>query len=681
MARKSRCRRAIRLSRLVALCLGFAMGAAAAHAQISTELSEQAIAVGERVSLLITIDHEEPADVDVPALSFAGVRVVEGPTIRPVSILTSTGRERAVEVRFVLEATAAGRYVLPPTEVRVAGQSYLTMPRLLTIGERGNRSSVPFLARWVGADRSPYIGEAGVYTLEIYNVTDYLYPSSVSLGPAQNAIFEEIQGLGSIDQYTVDGVALYAIPVAVFMVTPSEPGSMRLPDAEIVVGSQRAVAPFRTIVVRELPTAVEQSGAIGAFAYTVHLEPMTFARTETAQVRVRVSGTGNLHFLAIPEPQLTGFVIEREEHRSSIVATTDGYQGMIERVLTVRPTGNERHEVAAPDLVYLNPDRDRILRMSARRLAPTVVEVHQPVDESGEELVIELLERSEIASMERRIWYNDPVAYGWLVPGLLALVISRIWKRRHLAAVVLIACGSFLLTDAFSDRLPWAEIDRGLRSHEQGNIAGAISEFEAASRIAPDSPGINHNLAVLYFQAGEVPRSIFAAREAIRLAPLSDRTRALLTTIERWAGINRTVPPPHLVHPDFFFLMLALLVNALFAGLALSRRTSRAGSIIAGGLVILLVIGALTGLVMTAVAHDQQLGVVLGDVTLQRIPGSTAAGWLPIQSGAAVRVLARYNDSLLVQTVLGLEGWIGVNDLLWPGVPAVSTVRYLGLRL
>ena len=673
MARESRCRGAVGSARLVALLLALSVPA---HAQLTTELSEQSIAVGERVSLLITIDHEEPADVDVPTLSLPGVRVVEGPTIRPVSILTTTGRDRAVEVRFVLEATDAGRYVLPPTEVRVAGQSYLTTPRLLTIGELRNRSSVPFLARWVGSDRSPFVGEAGVYALEVYNVTDYLYPSSVSLGSAQNAIFEEIQGLGSIEQYTVDGVTLYAIPVAVFMVTPSEPGTMRLPEAEIVVESLRAVAAPRSIEVRELPPAVEQSGAVGAFVYTVQLEPMTFPRAETAQLRIRVSGSGNLHFLAIPEPEFTGFVIEREEYRSSFVPAERGYQGVTERVLTLRPTGTDGHTISAPDLVYLNPDRDRVLRMSARTLTPTIVETNQPVDASGEELTIELLDRSEIASMERRIWYDDPVAYGGLVPGLLVLVASRIWKRRHVTAVVFIACATLLLTDAYSDRLPWTDIDRGLRSHDAGDITGAVSAFETAFRAVPDSPGVNHNLAVLYFQTGDVPRSVLAAREAIRLAPFSRRSRELLDTVEQWAGINQTVPPPHLVHPDLFFLVLAVLVNALFVGIALTRRRRRARSVIAAGLVILLVSGALAGLVVTAVGHERRLGVVLDDVTLRRIPGSNAAGWLPVQSGAAVRVLARHRDSLLVQTVLGLEGWVDLQDLLWPGLPSRSPTRY-----
>src|SRR6056297_1860575 len=100
-------RRLARSAGLVALLLV----APVVHAQLETELSEQAIAVGERVSYVITIDHEEPSDVSVRAPDFPGVRVVEGPTVRPVSVLAGSERDRAIEVRFTLEAIAAGRYI------------------------------------------------------------------------------------------------------------------------------------------------------------------------------------------------------------------------------------------------------------------------------------------------------------------------------------------------------------------------------------------------------------------------------------------------------------------------------------------------------------------------------------------------------------------------------------------
>lgn len=678
MVRVPRHRRALRSTGLVSTLL---IVAASLSAQITTELSDRAIAVGERVTYILTIDHEEPADVEVPALSFSGLRVVEGPTVRPVSLLTSAGRERAVEVRFVLEAVSAGRYILPSVEVRVAGQAYHTSERLLAIGERQFRARVPFLARWSGPDRDPLSGEAAVYALEIYNVPDYVYPSSISLGSPQNAIFEEIQGLGSIRQYSVDGVTLYAIPVAVFMVTPSQPGTMRLPEAEIVAESLRAVAPAQTIDVRQLPPAAEATGAVGRFAYAVSLEPATLLRSEAAVMTIRVEGQGNLHFLAVPEPQIVGFQVEYDETHRAYAATELGYQGSIERRVVLRPTSDERHAIEGSTFEYYDPSAGTIVRRQAAAIRASVVDANVPLDSTGVEMALSLLGRSELASMERRIWYNNALSYGWMVPGALVFIASRIWKRRQSALVVLFALSSLMLTDAVPDRLPWGDIDRGLRRYEEGNLTAAIAAFERASRAVPDSAGLNYNLAVLYFQVGDVPRSVYAAREAIRLAPMSERSRLLLQSVERWAGIERSVGPPHFAHPDLFFLVLALLVNALFVGLAFARGYRKARAVIGATLLALLIAGSIAGLAVTAVRHERQLAIIRVDVTLRRIPASEADGWLPVSRGAAVRVLARHGDALLVQTVLGLEGWIDLEDLLWDGTPALAVMRYRGFAL
>ncbi len=670
-------RRLARSAGLVALLLV----APVVHAQLETELSEQAIAVGERVSYVITIDHEEPSDVSVRPPDFPGVRVVEGPTVRPVSVLAGSARERAIEVRFTLEATDAGRYVLPAVPVTVAGQPYRTAERLLEIGQRTSRSNVPFLARWSGPERSLYVGEAAVYSLEIYNVPEYLYPSSIAMDTPGDAIFEEVQGLGTIDQYEVDGVTLYAIPVAVFVVTASQEGELVLPDARVATATLSATAPERRIDVRALPAPVEASGAVGSFTYDVDLTPVSLLENETARLRIRVSGAGNLHFLVLPEPDITGFQVEQDETSSTLAATERGYEGSTERVLTLRPTESDVPRIDPGSFVSLDPSSGDVVRHSAPVIEPTVRAINEPLTPEADGLAFEPLRAAEIAAMERRIWYDDPLAYGWLVPGLLVFVASRFWKRRDAASLVLVAFASLLLVDAVSDRLPWDAIERGLTRYDEGNIPWSIYAFEDAARIAPESPAVNYNLAVLHFKAGDAPRAAFAAREAIRLAPFSDRSRELLGAIEAREGIERSVPPPHLVHPDVFFVSLAVLVNGFFVGLALLRSSRRGWTVIAGILVGVLVLGSLGGLAASAVRHETQVGIIRDDITLRRVPGAGGGGWLPVEGGAAVRIVARHGDSVLVRNVLDLEGWVEITDLIWKESPIGSLVRYRGFAL
>lgn len=653
---------------------------APAVAQVSTELTERSLAVGERFAYVVTIEHEEPADVEIEAPAFPGVRLIEGPSVRPISTLSGGDRERAVEVRFVYQAVTAGRYVLPEVPVLVAGQPYLTEPRLLEIGEARNRSLVPFLARWTGATEPLVAGEARVYTLEIYNATEFLYPSSISVGTPGNAIFEEVQGLGSIERSVVDDVTLYAIPVAVFMVTPSQAGTVRLPEARVATDLFAATAGSLTLPVTALPAAAEASGAVGRFTYEAAADAESVLRTGTLALTVRIAGTGNLHLVTPPEPTVEGMRVERTRMESSLLPTPDGYEGWVERRYTLRPDGTGEASIAIAPFAWYDPSSDRVVREPGRTVRPEVIETSEPIAATGADVDLRLLTAEEIGALERRVWYRDAVAYGWLVPGVLVLIAVRIFRRSRAVPMLVLAVASLLFVDATSADLPWEVIELGMRRSEEGNLPAAISAFERAARSVPDSPGVNYNLAVLYFRAGDVPRSLFAAREAIRLAPLADEPRVLLETVEFSAGIERSVPPPHLVHPDLFFLLLALLVNAFFIGAALIR-SPRGWSVIVGILLVVLIAGAGAGLATSALRHGQQVAVVRDDVTLRRIPGSASDGWLPIQQGAAVRVVARNGNSLLVRTVLGLDGWLELEDVIWPGSPLARVVRFRGFVL
>ena len=138
---------------------------------------------------------------------------------------------------------------------------------------------------------------------------------------------------------------------------------------------------------------------------------------------------------------------------------------------------------------------------------------------------------------------------------------------------------------ALSDGEPWEVTQRGYTRYSEQNIHSAIHAYEEAHRISPESAGVLHNLAVLYYRIGDLPRAIYAEREAIRLVPRARLFRETLEVIETDHGIVRTVPPKQLIHPDVFLGLTALVVNAIFVVLALWRKPRGGGVII---LVVLL---------------------------------------------------------------------------------------------
>ena len=93
-------------------------------------------------------------------------------------------------------------------------------------------------------------------------------------------------------------------------------------------------------------------------------------------------------------------------------------------------------------------------------------------------------------------------------------------------------------------------------------------------------------------------------------------------------------------------------------------------------LLLLAVVMSATMVVVTARSVDAEVGVILKDITLRRIPDHEAAGWRDIGAGTAVEIVATRSDHVLVRTDIGHEGWAAVADVLWHANPAVATLRY-----
>lgn len=677
MVRESRNRIARSPSRLVVGLLLLASGVG--HAQVQVELSHRALSVGEQLTYDIQIDYEEPDDVVVPEVVFPGFRLVEGPNVRPATRVSVDQRTRVVEIRLGFEAVEPGRYVLDPVLIEVAGQVFQTPVKLVEVSQQGARDQVPFLARWVVPEDPLFVGESRAVSLEIYNADEFVYPSEIAVQAPAQAIIEEVQGLGSIGQAVVDGVTLYEIPVAVFMVTPSAAGSIRMESAQVEWEGLTSTAPSVSMTVVDAPLAIAASGAVGRFSLSASVDGSTISATETVVLTVRLEGAGNLHFLQLPGITVDGFRVESEERDERLTPVDIGYSGYIEDRLTLRPIGAGTGRVTIDHFAHFDRSLNRVVRTRIPGFEVQITPVKEPVTDEGPEFSFELLRSEQIASVEPGNWYRNPMSYGLFVPGLLVLLVMRIWKRRSSQAS-LIALAAFVFVAAASDYLPWTEINRALELYDAGDLTGAIHAFEDTSRRAPESPGIQHNLAVLYYQKGDIGRSVYAAREAVRLNPSSGRIRDTQQLIERAAGLDRSVPARHIVHPDLVFGVLAGVVNlfcVLLAFLGRPKGLRRAGLLAIGQILLgVIAVALIIGLVMAASIHQDQVGVVLEELSLRRIPSHAAESWLNLGPGTAVDLITQKDGFVLVRTDLGLEGWVNMDSILWPRNPAISVLRY-----
>jgi hypothetical protein len=653
--------------------------ASAAHGQVSLRLSESSVAVGERISCTIVLDHEEPGDVSVPTLSLPGFRLVDGPGIRPRSRISQDQRSRVVEVTFTLEAVEAGRRVLPPIAIQVAGQVFATPERLVEVGERGNRERVPFLARWVVPDEALIVGETRAVYLEIYNADEFLYPSEITVSSPAQSIFEEVQGLGRNARTTVDGVDLYTIPVAVFLLTPSTAGVVQMSPATVEWEGLVATAPAASLAVSGAPEEIVSTGAVGTFDLTAAVDVTTVAATETVTLSLRLEGVGNLHYLQMPDITLDGLTLDSERRSERLDPVESGYTGYVEHTLVLRPTASGTARITVDQFAYFDPERRTVGRIQVPGVNVEITPVKVLDGIVPEEYTFALLDAEGIMSVEPSNWHRRTITFLFFLPGLLVALLVRLGGRRSATLTSIVLLTTFLI-GATSESLPWAAINLGLERDAEGDLDGSLVAFEAAALTAPDSPGIQHNLAVLYFRAGDMGRSVYSAREAVRLNPRARPIRTMQSLVETAAGIENSVPVAHYFHPDHAYIVLAALVNVfclLFAFRSRGGMTGKSGLVAIGRILTgLLLLGSAVAFVLVLGAYGRQSAVVLEPLSLRRIPSASAESWLDLPAGTAVDVVSRKDDFVLVRTELELEGWASNASLLWPGNPEMGKIRY-----
>jgi len=613
----------------------------------------------------------------MPEIVFPGLRLVEGPNIRPTTNLSSGQRRRAVEIRLGFVAETAGRFVLNSVPISVAGQVFSTPEKLIEIGLRNDPSRVPFLSRWIVPSGPLLAGQSAIVTLEIYNIDEFVYPSRVTVNAPAQAIFEEVQGLGRNRTREIDGTTLYEIPVAVFMVTPSAAGSINLESAEVEWSGMVARTGPARIEVLEPPAEIAASGAIGTFSISASVNSRRVAASETLNLSIRLEGVGNLHFLSLPDVTLDGFTTEREERLDRFDPAPDGYSGYVEERIVLRPSEYGAGRITFDQFAFYDPERARVVRTQLPPFDIEITALRQPVAQGHPDIGFTLLTPAQISQLEPRNWYRNPLAYGFFAPGLLIFVSSRLWRRRPPTSGLTTALLFVLIS---STMLPVADLERAATAYESGDLDKTIGLYETALRNSPGSPGINHNLAVLYFQVGDTGRAVYAAREAVRLAPYSTEIRTTQELIEEASGLEQSVAVRHWIHPDVAFFILAALFNAFFLLLAFAPRRSagRLRGVLAIGqiLMALAVLGGLAFLLSTARAHDAQAGVVREDVSLRRIPSMTAESWLDLEAGTALEIVASRDGFVLVRTALELEGWVSSDQVLYPDNPYIDTLRF-----
>jgi hypothetical protein len=159
----------------------------------------------------------------------------------------------------------------------------------------------------------------------------------------------------------------------------------------------------REVRVKTLPEAgkpIDFSGAVGEFDFTVTANKNVLKANDAAQIKVEVSGSGNLKLFEIPKI-ITPVELEvyTPEHQENVITSLNGLRGSVSDVYTVVPQYKGKYKIPEVSFSYFNPKEEQYKTIT---IDPIIVDVTE-----GKELPTAMNESADAIVAKQQVVAND----------------------------------------------------------------------------------------------------------------------------------------------------------------------------------------------------------------------------------------------------------------------------------
>lgn len=387
------------------ICLMFAIVSVSAQCQDVTfvgRTSPSTVRVGDKFQLSYEINNEASS---IRLGDFSDFSVLMGPSMSSYSSIEYVNGKRSTSITttytYILKANKEGQFSIPAARCVVDGKQIQSNEVSVKVvaadakvdngqsnsnSQQGSSNSSSKSVEDIVivqslSHPSVYEGEAVVLTTRIYTradldrITDVKYPDLTQF--VATDIDKQTQYHFSQEYY--NGV-LYQMAVASQQVLiPQKSGKIKIDpvDYEFVVKvrsgrrggffdsffdqvqavQRRVKSNALTLDVKPLPQSnVKTSGGVGNYNFKVTVSPDNVDVDNSVQVKVSVSGEGNLRLLSMPKPQFhSDFDTFDPNENLSGEATTKGYKGTRSAEYLIIPRRDGDFEIPSLSFVYFDP--------------------------------------------------------------------------------------------------------------------------------------------------------------------------------------------------------------------------------------------------------------------------------------------------------------------------------------
>lgn len=403
------------------------------HSQVTfkTTVSKEQLGLNERLRIEFSIDRQGGDDFTPP--DFVNFKVLAGPS-QSSSFSSINGKTSyKLTYSYVIQPLSKGTFTIPSASVTYDGEVIKSNTVRVTVTDAVAIPEDPNDPRYVAqgnihlvaeiSNVRPYVGESISVTYKLYvntnkvNVQNYRESSSPSFGGFWNQNIELRRGAGA-ENGTYGGKSYRYVVLKKAVLIPHTAGELELDPLEmdITAGVPMGQRDFfgnllmndvnmtvtsgrKKIKVKPLPEVnkpLDFAGAVGDFSFSVTPSKTDLKANESSQIKVELSGEGNLKLVKLPGIETpNGLEVYEPEHKEKITTNLSGMKGSVLDQYAVVPQFRGKFIIPSVSFSYFNPKTEKYVSVNTDPIVLNAIQGRQLPDDGAAVIAKRTVEGNE----------------------------------------------------------------------------------------------------------------------------------------------------------------------------------------------------------------------------------------------------------------------------------------------
>lgn len=395
-------------------CLSIAVPAQ--EAELSAVVSKNKLGVNQRLKIEFTIN-KQGADHFTPP-NFRNFRVISGPS-QSISQSWINGKASfSQSYGYILQPLRKGEFSIPSASIKLDGKTLKSKPVKIIVLDAVKIPKDPNDPNYIAEQNihlvaeisksTPFVGEGVYVEYKLYvsqniSVNDF----SITESPQYNGFWNQDIKISRLQTKTgkFNGENYRYVVLTKALLIPTKSGKLSIDPMkmDILIGVPTGRADFfgnmitknitrtfasakKTVVVKELPLEGKPenfNGAVGDFTYSVAASKEVLKSNESSQIKVTVSGKGNLKLFELPEITAPSELeVYTPEQKERVNVTTSSLRGYVSKHYTVVPQYKGKYKIPGTSFSYFNPKEKKYITLNSDDLFVDVLEGKELVTDS-----------------------------------------------------------------------------------------------------------------------------------------------------------------------------------------------------------------------------------------------------------------------------------------------------------